>query len=288
MREDPEPDELHTTRCTRAALTEAAAWGAQHLLIKGDVTLRGAVAQWDEFGALIAAAGLPCEVLPGNHDVSPKREIEPDDALVRLGLTPLGGVRHIDLPGLRVILLDTTTSERHIGQLAQVEDEAIALAESASTGVLVAAHHHPMPLRVMHFWPPGIPSHRAGPFLRRLSRAQPDVLYTAGHTHRHRRVRRHGVEITEVGSPKDYPGTWGGYVVHEGGIRQVVRRVADPGCLPWLEYTRWAAWGAWGWWSPGRLEARSFTYPWVGRTPATSEQGQTVQERSHGLAGDRG
>jgi hypothetical protein len=43
--------------------------------------------------------------------------------------------------------------------------------------------------------------------------------------------------VTEVGSPKDYPGTWAGYVVHEGGIRQVVRRVAAPEVIRWTEST---------------------------------------------------
>ena len=85
---------------------------------------------------------------------------------------------------------------------------------------------------------------------------------TAGHSHRHRRRTHRSVTITEVGSPKDYPGTWAGYVVHEGGVRQVVRRVDRPDCIRWTEYTRRAALGLWGQWSPGRLDDRCFSLTW--------------------------
>ena len=88
------------------------------------------------------------------------------------------------------------------------------------------------------------------------------LFVTSGHTHRNRR-RTHGAAvITEVGSPKDYPGVWAGYVVHEGGIRQVVRRVAAPDVLAWTDRSADAAHGLWGAWSPGHLDDRCFTHTW--------------------------
>jgi hypothetical protein len=87
-------------------------------------------------------------------------------------------------------------------------------------------------------------------------------VITSGHTHRHRARRRGPLLLTEVGSPKDYPGTWAGYVVHEGGIRQVVRRVAAPDAIRWTEATKRALFGIWGRWSPGRLEDRCLTHVW--------------------------
>ena len=88
------------------------------------------------------------------------------------------------------------------------------------------------------------------------------MFVTSGHTHRHRR-RRHGTAvITEVGSPKDFPGTWAGYVVHEGGIRQVVRRIARPDVLRWTERSAAAAFGLWCRWSPGTLDDRCFAHTW--------------------------
>jgi len=291
MKEDPLPrGEVHTTRCTRAAFHEAAAWGAQHLVVKGDVTWHGQRPQWQEFAGLVDEVGLPADVIPGNHDVSTLRDLEPDEALQEIGVEPVDGVRAVDVPGLRILLLDTTTPERHAGHVRTTAERAVALAAASTTPVLVAGHHQVNALPIPHFWPPGIPSHRIERFLADLAAACPDVLYTAGHTHRHRRWQRKGVEIVEVGSPKDYPGTWAGYVVHEGGIRQVVRRVTVPDCLVWLEYSRWAALGAWGRWSPGRLRSRSFTLPWRASWPRTpgSEVGDALQERGHGLAGDRG
>ena len=89
------------------------------------------------------------------------------------------------------------------------------------------------------------------------------MLGTSGHTHRHRRHQIDGVPWTETGSPKDYPGTWTGYVVHEGGIRQIVRRVQAPDAIAWTDHTRIAAYGLWEHASPGRLDARCFNVPWT-------------------------
>lgn len=291
MREAPEPEVLHTTRCTRAAMHEAKAWGAERLVLKGDTTEAGAVAEWDELGRLLDEVGLRAEVVPGNHDVRRRRELDVDDALTRLGLEPLGGSRAIDLPGLRLVLFDTTTTGHH----GAYDDEVAELVVSSDRPVLLAGHHHPMPLPFLSYWPPGVPSHHARRFFRRIAAVRPDVLFIAGHTHRHRRRDVGGVQVVEVGSPKDFPGTWAGYVVHEGGVRQVVRRVAAPDCLPWLERSRRAAGGAWGRWSPGRLDDRCFTHHWVparrGDAPASGNGAASgsgaEEEGGHRLAGDR-
>jgi hypothetical protein len=71
--------------------------------------------------------------------------------------------------------------------------------------------------------------------------------------------------VAEVGSPQDFPGTWTGYVIYEGGIRQVVRRVAAPEALAWTESTKGCFAGLWGHWSPGTLPQRCFTHPWPRR-----------------------
>jgi hypothetical protein len=101
-------------------------------------------------------------------------------------------------------------------------------------------------------------------FLDALAEAQPATVVTGGHTHRHR-ARRHGpLLVTEVGSPKDFPGTWAGYLVYEGGIVQIVRRVSAPEAIRWTERTAGALFGAWGRWSPGQLTDRCISHPWAG------------------------
>jgi 3',5'-cyclic-AMP phosphodiesterase len=171
-----------------------------------------------------------------------------------------------DVPGLRIVVFDSTIKGSHRGTYRRLGDDVVgAVAEAAPTPVLVLTHHQPQPLPLPHHWPPGIPSPEANAFLARLSSANPNVWLSSGHTHRHRRTDRRGVVVTEVGSTHDYPGTWAGYVVHEGGLRQVVRRIAEPGAVRWLEATGRTFFGIWGRWAPGRLADRCVSHTWATR-----------------------
>jgi hypothetical protein len=200
------------------------------------------------------------DVMAGNHEAKSHREIDSAPAMAYHGFEPTNGVRVVDLEGVRLLLIDTSWDGHHRGRL----DHATAVVDDLAAGhrVLVAQHHYPQPGPVPHFWPPGVPWREAHRFLDALDQAAPGSLVTTGHSHRHRRRTHQSVTVTEIGSPRDYPGTWAGYVVHEGGIRQVVRRVDRTDCIRWTEYTRWAALGLWGHWSPGRLDERCFTLTW--------------------------
>ena len=98
--------------------------------------------------------------------------------------------------------------------------------------------------------------------MRALRRANPALIVTSGHSHRHRKRLIDGVPHVEVGSVKDYPGVWAGYAVHETGVRQVVRRVAPGDCLEWTDRTRRVMLGAWQAFSPGTLAERCFVHRW--------------------------
>ena len=76
MREPDPVEEIHTLRCTRAALAEGRAWGAKHLILKGDMVDRGTADEYDLLGKVLAEAGLPAEAMPGNHEVKPYREVD--------------------------------------------------------------------------------------------------------------------------------------------------------------------------------------------------------------------
>ena len=110
--------------------------------------------------------------------------------------------------------------------------------------------------------------------------ANPATLVTTGHTHRHRR-RRHGpVVVTEVGSVKDHPGTWAGYLVYEGGIVQTVRRIMDPTALAWTERTRDLGLRRMGPLVP-RPPARPLLHPCLARlSEGVARQGRTAPPRS--------
>ena len=271
--------EPYTVRAARSAVDEIEAWGAQLLVAKGDLTDAGRLADWDQFAALTAHRRFPVLAVAGNHDTwepgrsmlhplrRPPNEtpdaprLSPEQGLARLGLghDPIT-VR--DEPGVRIVAVDTTRPDSRSGRIAHLADEVVDTVAASPRPAVVILHHQLMTTPVPTHLPIGIAQAEADPFLDALARAHPATLVTSGHTHRHRR-RDHGpVVVTEVGSTKDYPGTWAGYVVHAGGIRQVVRRVAATDVLAWTDRSAAAAFGFWGRWSPGHLADRCFTHPW--------------------------
>jgi 3',5'-cyclic-AMP phosphodiesterase len=263
--EKPEPDEPHPARCARAALREAGGWGAAELVVKGDLVDHSHSRWWADAADVLAELDVPTSIVPGNHEWSGRGDCDPRDGLAAQGLHLVSGVEHRDRPGIRLLLVDSSIPGADPGRLSGVLDEVVALAgDAAATGtpVLVAMHHQPTRFRFPTYLPAGVPGPDAHRFLRALGRANPHALVTSGHTHRHRRRHLGPVTITEVGSTKDFPGTWAGYEVYEGGIVQTVRRVAEPSCIRWTDHTRRAALGVWQLWSPGRLSDRCFTRTW--------------------------
>lgn len=47
-----------------------------------------------------------------------------------------------------------------------------------------------------------------------------------------------GVPSIEVGTVKDFPGTWAEYRVYEGGVMQIVHRISSPEALNWSNRCR--------------------------------------------------
>lgn len=260
--EKPEPAEPHPTRCARWALREARAWGADELVVKGDLVDRSDEASWAIAESVLSELDVPVSIIPGNHEWSGRGDVDPVVGLARHGRRLVTGAAHHDRPGIRVVLLDTAIPGTDPGRLSALLDDVLAAATGTELPLFVAMHHQPMRWRVPTYLPAGVPGPDAGHFLHELGRANPRSLVTAGHTHRHRRRHVGPVTVTEVGSTKDFPGTWAGYEVHEGGIVQAVRRIAEPSCIRWTDHTRRAAAGVWQLWSPGRLTDRCFTRTW--------------------------
>ncbi len=267
--EEDRPVVPHPERCTGAAIDDLLEWGARRLVVKGDVTESGHSWEWRTFGRLMAgpvARGLPIDVLAGNHDHASRRSTEPVTALTALGLglRRVTGVQTVDLPGLRLVLVDSTRPGHNAGSVAHRLDDTLDVVADAPSGVLIALHHHLQPHIVTEGLPIGVPWRESMHFLDAIAAVHPDTLVTSGHTHRHRRWQRNGVTVTQLGSTKDFPGVWGGYVIHEGGVRQIVRRITRPDCIAWTDRTRAAAWGLWGLSAPGRQSSRCFNVLWRG------------------------
>ncbi len=253
----PDPYPL---RCARAALNEASAWGAQLVVIKGDLVQHRNPANFAQAGALVDEfPDLPMLLIPGNHDVD---LVESDMTLPLLGRRQLAytqGAAGEDVAGARIIVADSTTPGAGAGTLEPCHEQIVDLAR-CDRPAFVAVHHHFQRYGTMTHWPPGIDKAEADRFFPELRRANPRSLVTSGHSHRNRRRLHHGVTFSEVGSTKDWPGVWGGYVVHEGGIRQTVRKTRT--MIEWHEYSRGAVFGVWGLWSPGRPDERCFSLNW--------------------------
>lgn len=265
MAEHLGPDEEpHPWRCAVAAIDEARRWGADLLVVKGDVAHHRRAEDFAQAGALLDHfPDLDVLLLPGNHDVDDASDVPVPATLGRRGVPYVRGVAHRDLPGLRVIGADTTVPGKGPGRLSRVVDGLLDAARSAGGPVLVALHHQLQRRRVATHWPPGIGGEEADRFLDQLLVANPNAVVTTGHSHRNR-ARRHGpIVITEVASTKDWPGVWAGYAIHEGGVRQVVRRTQAPEAIDWTEYSRGALLGLWDRWSPGTLDDRCLTVAWT-------------------------
>ncbi len=254
--------------CAAAAIDEALAWGAQRIVVKGDITDKNRPRQWEEAAGLFADLDVPVDAILGNHDLYRRTDAIPAaDIARRFGVPVQLEPTAIDVPGLRIVLCPTSIPGHSGGRIPRDLREATCdLLAEADGPALIVLHQQLQRLPLATYYPPGIPEPQASMFLRAVAVANPRAFLTSGHTHRHRRRQVGPLVVTEVGSPKDYPGTWAGYVVHEGGIRQVVKRVAEPAAIAWTEACRHAVFGVWGRWSPGRLADRCFSHTWPSRS----------------------
>jgi Icc protein len=237
----------------RAAVAEIAAVAPDVVVAKGDLTSGGIEEEHRAFLDCYGAAfGDRLRAVRGNHDVCGARTFADDP------------VQEVVLPGVVVAILDTTIPGKangtlHPDQLAWLDD----LGARADRPVLVLGHHH--------VWNPDT-GHRDGTYygiepdasqglVDVVARRPALVAYAAGHTHRNRVVHvaaSGDVPYAEVAATKDFPGAWAEYRVFEGGILQVLHRIADPAALRWTERTRSMYAGLYAEYAFGELGDRCF------------------------------
>jgi Icc protein len=266
-------------RCARAAVREAEAWGAELLVIKGDITELGLPHHWALFDELLEDVNIPVVAIPGNHDtVGRPNSLDATAELQRRGLFP-SPVHTIDIPGVRLIVANTAIARHTWGKLKPIADDLVS-AVAADRPSMLFVHHHLETHFYPRIWPLGARRRDASHVLNAMLERNPDLFISSGHTHRNRRRQHGSAMVTEVGSTKDHPGVWAGYVVHEAGVRQVVRRVAEPSCMEWTDRTHAAVGGLWGQWSPGTIGDRSFHHAWSPVSTSPTLPGKRAHQRA--------
>jgi 3',5'-cyclic AMP phosphodiesterase CpdA len=264
----------HPVVCLRAALAEIVAWRPDLLVVKGDLADDNRPRQYALLADVLAEGldgwGVPLLILPGNHDGGNHHHADTAASLAEHGLHLVDDVEHVDLPGLRVVAAssvwpghDRGLLSPRLGRLTAMLAEAPAVTEDGRPGpALLATHHQVMRTPFPTYLPPGLMRAEARRVLAAVAEANPRTFVTSGHSHRHRRKRYGPLVLTEVGSPKDHPGTWAGYHVYADGIIQTVHRVEAPEAIRWTEETYRTVLTIWGRWSPGRLRDRCFVHRW--------------------------
>ncbi|MDG1411929.1 MAG: metallophosphoesterase [Acidimicrobiales bacterium] len=266
-------------RCARSAARDAVEWGAELLIIKGDITCDSRPEEWEMFDDFLADVSIPIMAIPGNHDVvNQLGSRDCTEELQRRSLFPQP-VTQRDIGGIRIVAVDSTVPGRSWGNIGRWHNE-IREAVDTDQPAMVFTHHHLEERPIPCFWPLGVRYLDGIRIVDSLLEANPDLFLSSGHTHRNRMRRRRSAVITEVSSTKDYPGVWAGYVLSTTGVRQVVRRVSDPDSIRWTDHTHAAVGGVWGRWSPGPLDQRSFAHEWTRsyKVSPTRVQSQTPPE----------
>lgn len=268
---DPAP-----LRCARGAITEASAWGAQHLVIKGDAAHHQAHTHFSMVGDLVDEfPELPMTLIPGNHEVDDpvqgalphsvgQRQLRYTDTVQIDDIAAHSGLGHSQADrALRIISVNTAMTDRSEGTLTPHTEAIIdAVADAGRTPCLILLHHQLQRVHLPISYPPGISAQEARPLLRTLAQLDAPVWISSGHTHRNRGRRTAGIECSEVASTRDWPGVWAAYEVYDGGMVQTVYRVNEPSAASWHDYSRWALGGWWSYWSRGRPTARCRQLEW--------------------------
>ncbi|HUC23653.1 MAG TPA: metallophosphoesterase family protein [Streptosporangiaceae bacterium] len=243
----PQPPDLppYPVVMARAMTRDAAARGADVLVVAGDLTAKGRPGEFaaskavlDRFGTLTLSGWLGSGdyvVARGSHDqpgTGPERAACPPvadtghhDCLRAVYDLPHGKLTTTEVGGLRLIGLDTTTLAGPGGTIGDAQFAALADALAVNPGQpTVVFGHHPVTDESVLSTVGGLSfglNRADAARLQQLYAATPGVfLHHSGHTHRN--LRTHSplapdVEFLEVAATKEYPGGFALLKVYAGG-----------------------------------------------------------------------
>jgi len=183
------------TRASFARVLAAAQqerWPPDALLMSGDLVDDGSSEGYAALAATLAPLGVPALCIPGNHDA-------PN------ALAALSGQRHMRVGGQHrvggwlVCLLNTFVPDDAGGRIAPAQLATLerALSREADRPVLVALHHHPVP--VGSRWIDGVALREPEALFATLDRHDNVRAVVFGHVHQEHDSSRRGVRI--LGTP---------------------------------------------------------------------------------------
>lgn len=244
--EDPYPLVMN-----RSVIADIARAGVDAVVVKGDLTAFGTDEEYAAFTEhWVGAFGASLTYVRGNHDSYPGGTYADWPVQVR------------DVEGLRVVLLDTSRHAIAGGRLDAAQLAELDVACAATTNTVLVMGHHPIDLVEVPADGHACLDRSDSLALCEVMAAHANVVaYTAGHTHRNRRIDVDGIAMVEVAAVKDFPGAWAEYVVGTEGIAQIVHRASAPQALRWAERTRGMFDGLYGPYALGSLADRCSVLP---------------------------
>lgn len=240
----------------RRAVEEMQALGPDAVIVNGDLTALGLLAEYERFREVYEPAfGKRLTVVRGNHDAYAGQTYAADP------------FQEVVLDGVRIAVVDTTDPGRTPGALLPDQlDWLDQLAAGSDRPVVVVGHHPPvgpagLEVDGVDF---GLAGSGAEELVELVGRRSSIVGYLAGHTHRNHTARFEAagdVPFGEVSSVKDFPGVYAEIRVHEGGLLRATHRVSAPDALAWTDQTRGMFFGLYPEYSFGSLADRCYLMP---------------------------
>lgn len=181
---------VDTCRSLQAVLQSATS-GARPVdavLATGDLSQDESAGAYRRFRELLAPLAAPVWCLPGNHDAPERLAATLAGPPFQVGGAVLRG-------GWALLLLDSCMPGDHGGRLsaAQLAWLAAALEEHRQRHVLIALHHHVLPLQSR--WLDELGLYNAAELLQVIDRAPQLRAVVAGHVHQASDILRNGVRF---------------------------------------------------------------------------------------------
>jgi 3',5'-cyclic AMP phosphodiesterase CpdA len=174
-------------RKTLAGLEDADRWGANYLLLTGDLTARGRPDEYQQLGELLSGWDRGCTVVPGNHDGgSPTFMAALARFFPQFEDTSTPGAL-VDLGDAMVLALDTQYANRalvfralgNVGHAQLTRLAQVLPMASAQKHLVVAMHHGPQGHMLGFF--DGLTDRGR---VSKLLGSNPHVSVCCGHDHR--------------------------------------------------------------------------------------------------------